>query len=68
MQAEELVTTGARFDLGGGGWRNVDMGSSAIRYAGLGERVSAIVERHVDRDALATPMREVAASGDDRAW
>ena len=38
----EIAIVGAPLDLGAGGRRGVDMGPSAIRYAGLGERVDEL--------------------------
>jgi arginase len=48
---------GVPLDLGGGR-RGVDMGPSAVRIAGLGERLSAIGVVVVDRGNLAAPIPE----------
>jgi arginase len=57
---------GAPLDLGAGR-RGVDMGPSAIRYAGLEERLSAVGVDCVDRGNVATPVAEATAEHDPRA-
>ena len=57
---------GAPLDLGQGR-RGVDMGPSAIRYAGLEERLSSFGCTVVDRGNLATPEPEALAVRDARA-
>ena len=57
---------GAPLDLGQGR-RGVDMGPSAIRYAGLEERLSSFGCTVVDRGNLATPEPEALAVGDEHA-
>jgi len=61
-----VTIVGAPLDLGQGR-RGVDMGPSAIRYAGLEERLSAFGCTVVDRGNLATPEPEALAVGDERA-
>src|SRR5919206_1464709 len=57
---------GAPLDLGGGG-RGVDMGPSAIRYAGLEDRLTAMGMDCVDRGNVATAVAEATAEHDPRA-
>ena len=54
---------GVSLDLGGNR-RGVDMGPSAFRIAGLGERLSALGIAAVDEGDLVAPIPEVKASGD----
>ncbi|HEY8550959.1 MAG TPA: arginase [Vicinamibacterales bacterium] len=60
-----LHIIGAPLDLGGGR-RGVDMGPSAMRIAGIGERLSAL--QHIVRDEgdLDTPTQETIEQGDPR--
>jgi arginase len=57
---------GAPLDLGAGR-RGVDMGPSAIRYAGLQERLEALGVDCVDRGNVATAVAEATAEHDPRA-
>jgi arginase len=57
---------GAPLDLGAGR-RGVDMGPSAIRYAGLEERLIALGVDCVDRGNVATPVAEAIAEHQPRA-
>jgi arginase len=57
---------GAPLDLGAGR-RGVDMGPSAIRYAGLEERLVALGMDCVDRGNVATAVAEATAAEDPRA-
>jgi arginase len=57
---------GAALDLGAGR-RGVDMGPSAIRYAGLKERVAALGMDCVDRGNVATAVAEATAAENPRA-
>lgn len=54
---------GAALDLGAGR-RGVDMGPSAIRYAGLEERLAALGMDCVDRGNVATAVAEATAAED----
>jgi arginase len=54
---------GVPLDLGGGR-RGVDMGPSAIRIAGLGERLSGMGLAVIDRGDLAAPIRETRTARD----
>jgi arginase len=57
---------GAPLDLGQGR-RGVDMGPSAIRYAGLEERLAGLGVDCVDRGNVATAVAEATAEHDPRA-
>jgi arginase len=57
---------GAPLDLGAGR-RGVDMGPSAIRYAGLEERLTALGVDCVDEGNVATPVAEATAEHHPRA-
>jgi len=57
---------GAPLDLGAGR-RGVDMGPSAIRYAGLDERLRALGVDVVDHGNVATAIAEATAEHDERA-
>jgi arginase len=57
---------GAPLDLGAGR-RGVDMGPSAIRYAGLEERLSAMGVDCVDQGNVATAVAEATPVNDSRA-
>jgi arginase len=54
---------GVPLDLGGGR-RGVDMGPSAVRIAGLGERLAALGYRVRDEGNVQTPLQETALVGD----
>ena len=56
---------GVPLDLGAGR-RGVDMGPSALRITGLGNRLTALDLRVVDRGNLPTPVLETKASGHER--
>lgn len=56
---------GVPLDLGGGR-RGVDMGPSAFRIAGLGERLSALGVPVTDKGDLEVPIPETRDSGDPR--
>jgi arginase len=56
---------GVPLDLGGNR-RGVDMGPSAFRIAGLGERLSALGVTVVDAGNLDAPIPEIKAAGDPR--
>ena len=67
MASTRTVTIiGAPLDLGQSR-RGVDMGPSAIRYAGLEERLAAIGVTAVDRGNVVTNEPEALAVGDERA-
>jgi arginase len=50
----------------GGNRRGVDMGPSAFRIAGLGERIAALGHKVVDKGDLVTPIPEVKSEGDPK--
>ena len=56
---------GVPLDLGGNR-RGVDMGPSALRIAGLAERLTSIGVTVVDEGDLVTPIPEMKAAGDPR--
>jgi arginase len=56
---------GVPLDLGGGR-RGVDMGPSAFRIAGLGERIAALGRPVTDKGDLAVPIPETRHMGDPR--
>src|SRR5215475_1609121 len=56
---------GVPLDLGGNR-RGVDMGPSAFRIAGLGERISALGPSVVDKGDLPTPIPETQEQRDER--
>ncbi len=56
---------GVPLDLGGGR-RGVDMGPSAFRIAGLGERIAALGYTVVDKGDLPTPIPETQDLRDER--
>jgi len=56
---------GVPLDLGGGR-RGVDMGPSAMRIAGIGERVAALGYTVVDKGDLPTPIPETQEQRDER--
>ena len=62
----EAAIIGAPVDLGAGR-RGVDMGPSAIRYAGLEERLTALGVDCVDRGNVATAVAEATTEHDPRA-
>lgn len=62
----KVAIIGAPLDLGAGR-RGVDMGPSAIRYAGLEDRLTAIGLDCVDRGNVATAVAEATAEHDRRA-
>jgi arginase len=65
-KTKPVAVIGAPLDLGAGR-RGVDMGPSAVRYAGLDERLRAIGRGCRDFGNVATPVAEAADQGDERA-
>jgi arginase len=61
-----VAVIGAALDLGAGR-RGVDMGPSAIRYAGLDARLAELGHECVDWGNVATAVAEATAVGDERA-
>ena len=62
----KVAVLGAALDLGAGR-RGVDMGPSAIRYAGLDARLDEIGHEYVDLGNVETAVAEAAESGDEHA-
>ena len=63
MAARPVHIIGVSLDLGGNR-RGVDMGPSAFRIAGLGERLSALGIPVVDAGDLVAPIPEIKSEGD----
>jgi arginase len=63
-QVQTVHVIGVPLDLGGGR-RGVDMGPSAVRHAGLGERLTALGYRVADRGDLHVPIPETKAPGQE---
>jgi arginase len=61
-----VAVIGAALDLGAGR-RGVDMGPSAIRYAGLDARIAELGHEYVDCGNVETAVPEATAVGDERA-
>src|SRR5919201_13697 len=70
MQAQQraapVAVIGAPLDLGQGR-RGVDMGPSAIRYAGLDERIRALGRECVDWGNVETAVAEATPVGEEHA-
>lgn len=67
MQQPSVSTLGAPLDLGGSGRRGVDMGPSAIRYAGLAQRLDGMEIEHTDLGNVRAAERERALVGNPQA-
>ncbi|TML14827.1 MAG: arginase [Actinobacteria bacterium] len=61
-----MAVIGAALDLGAGR-RGVDMGPSAIRYAGLAARIADLGHEYVDLGNVETAVAEATATGDEHA-
>ena len=65
--AREIAVIGATLDLGAGR-RGVDMGPSAIRYAGLDQQLAEKLGVQVtDAGNVVSPVVETTAEGDEKA-
>ena len=64
--ATRVAIIGAALDLGAGR-RGVDMGPSAIRYAGLSDRLERAGIEVEDRGNVATALAETGAAGSEQA-
>ena len=64
--AQPVAVIGAPLDLGAGR-RGVDMGPSAIRYAGLEARIAALGRGCVDWGNVETAVAEATDAGDESA-
>jgi len=62
----EATIIGAPLDLGAGR-RGVDMGPSAIRYAGLDDRIGGLGYAYEDRGNVGTAVAEAIDAGDEHA-
>ena len=63
---QSVAVIGAALDLGAGR-RGVDMGPSAIRYAGLAERLSTLGREVVDHGNVPVAIAEATDEGDESA-
>src|SRR5215207_9030968 len=61
-----VAVIGAALDLGQGR-RGVDMGPSAIRYAGLNTRIAELGRRVLDWGNVEAAVKESVHAGDERA-
>jgi len=66
VRERKLVVIGGALDLGAGR-RGVDMGPSAIRYAGLDDRLARLGLACADWGNVETAIAEATASGDPKA-
>lgn len=66
MPPTRVAIIGAALDLGAGR-RGVDMGPSAIRYAGLSDRLEAAGLEVEDRGNVQAPLAETRAGGSENA-
>jgi arginase len=64
--SRKIAVIGAALDLGAGR-RGVDMGPSAIRYAGLDSRIEELGCEYVDRGNVGTAVAEATDVGDEHA-
>src|SRR5919197_1096938 len=66
QQAQPVAVIGAPLDLGAGR-RGVDMGPSAIRYAGLDQRIAELGRECADWGNVETAVAEATDEGDEHA-
>jgi arginase len=66
VATKPVTIIGAGLDLGAGR-RGVDMGTSAIRYAGLVERIRSLGLEAVDLGDVGVAVPEAVTAGDERA-
>ncbi len=66
IASQPVVVIGAPLDLGAGR-RGVDMGPSAIRYAGLAKRLARLGLEVEDWGNVPTPVPEATRAGDEHA-
>jgi arginase len=59
----DIHLIGVPLDLGAGR-RGVDMGPSALRIAGIAEKIAALGHRVIDKGDIETPIQEMRAAGD----
>jgi arginase len=65
MKPSAIHIIGVPLDLGGGR-RGVDMGPSAVRIAGLSERLTGLGCKVADRGDIDAPIPEIKAAGDPK--
>ena len=65
MKASAIHIIGVPLDLGGGR-RGVDMGPSAVRIAGLAERLALLGCKILDKGDIDAPIPEIKSEGDPR--
>lgn len=65
MPPKTVHIIGVPLDLGAGR-RGVDMGPSALRIAGLGDKIAALGYTVIDKGDLVTPIPETKRPGDER--
>lgn len=65
MKASAVHIVGVPLDLGGGR-RGVDMGPSAVRIAGLAERLALLGCKVIDKGDIDAPIPEIKAEGDPK--
>ena len=65
MRPSAIHIIGVPLDLGGGR-RGVDMGPSAVRIAGLGELLTGLGCKVIDRGDIDAPIPEIKAAGDPK--
>src|SRR5512133_2804714 len=63
---DSVAVIGAALDLGAGR-RGVDMGPSAIRYAGLADRLAELGRQVIDHGNVPADIAEATDEGDERA-
>ena len=66
LPVKSIAVIGAALDLGAGR-RGVDMGPSAIRYAGLAERLASLGHEVIDCGNVPADIAEATDHGDDNA-
>src|SRR5262249_28180109 len=66
VDTRPIAIVGASLDLGAGR-RGVDMGPSAIRYAGLEARLAELGRTSIDLGNVETAVAEAARVGDEKA-
>ena len=65
MKPSAVHLIGVPLDLGGGR-RGVDMGPSAVRIAGIGELLTGLGCKVIDRGDIDAPIPEIKAAGDPK--
>ena len=65
IESRTIHIIGVRMDLGGGR-RGVDMGPSALRIAGIGERLALLGHNVFDHGDVDTPIPETRTARDEK--